>query len=62
MKLCYVGRDGKRCLYTDPRTDASELTQKRGEEIGEKLIEQPEIQQVELADRIGTVHGWRRKR
>jgi hypothetical protein len=61
MKLSYVRRDGKRYLYTDPGTGASELTQKHGEEIGERLIKQPEIQQVELADQIGLIHWWRRK-
>src|ERR1051326_6706415 len=62
MKLWFVRQDGKRQLYTDPRTGASELTRKRGEEIGERMITQPEIQQVELADQIGLIHWWRRKR
>jgi hypothetical protein len=61
MKLWYVSRDVKRYVYTDPRTGATELTQKRGEEIGERLIKQPEIQQVELADQLGLIHWWRRK-
>jgi hypothetical protein len=62
MKLWYVSQDGRRYLNTDPRTGASELTRKRGEEIGANLIQQPEVQQVELADQIGLIHWWRRKR
>jgi hypothetical protein len=61
MTLWYVSRDGKRQLCADPRTGVSELTQKLGQEIGAKLIQQPDIQQVELADEIGAVHWWRRK-
>jgi hypothetical protein len=30
MKLWYMSRDGKRHLYEDPRTGATELTQQRG--------------------------------
>jgi hypothetical protein len=60
MKLWYVRQNWKRCLYSDPRTGASELTRKRGEEIGERLIKQPDLQQVELADQIGAVHWGRR--
>lgn len=59
MKLWYVSRDGKRYLYTDPRTGASELTRKRGEELGEKLIEQPNTERVELASEIGVICWWR---
>jgi hypothetical protein len=46
MKLWYVSLDGKRQLYTDPRTGASELTRQRGEEIGEKLLEERGVRQV----------------
>jgi hypothetical protein len=62
MKLWYVMRDGKRRIYADPRTGSTEWTRQTGEEIGEQLLKQPGIRQVELADGIGAVHWWRRKR
>jgi hypothetical protein len=58
MKLWYVMRDGRRYVYTNPRTGASDLTRKRGEEIGEKLLEQPNIERVELANEIGVIYWW----
>jgi hypothetical protein len=61
MKLWYVSRDGKRHLYEDPHTGVTELTRQRGEEIGELLIKQPDVQQVELADQMGLIH-WRRRK
>jgi hypothetical protein len=62
MKLRYVSQDGKRRLYMDPRTGVSELTRKRGEEIGTRLLYHPGIERVELVDEIGAIHWWQRKK
>jgi hypothetical protein len=61
MKLWYVSRDGKRHVYVDPRTGSTEWTRKLGEEIGEKRLRHPGIEQVELEDEIEAIHWWRRK-
>jgi hypothetical protein len=61
MKLWYVSRDGKRHLYEEPLSGATDLTRERGEQIGEWLMKHPDIQQMELADQLGLIHSWRRK-
>jgi hypothetical protein len=40
----------------------SEVTRKRGNEIGERLLLQPDVQQLELVDQIDAIHWWRRKK